>query len=250
MPRVPAATAPAARRNPGTEPCSELDAVVAPMLIVQGVADRFGVPRPGAGRRVVQVPGDRAAARAREALAAAARLWLWTVTGLPEAAVDVQLRTATVDIPAIAALHDEGWLSFRSFLPESLWEPRTLERRLREWPKALGNREVLLAEQGDRVLGLVSLRLVDTNGELSTFFVTTAARRRGIGTLLLEHATARLAGGGAETVTVRTFADGPATALFERFSGEPVATGTRDGTDSGVAELTFAWPASPAPQPF
>src|SRR5436189_5833608 len=30
------------------------------------------------------------------------------------------------DVPAIAALHDEGWLSFRAFLPESLWGPRTL----------------------------------------------------------------------------------------------------------------------------
>ena len=230
--------APAPSRAP------ELDAVAAPLLVVQGVADRFGIPEPTAGRRVVQVPGDHALRRAPEAVGAAVRVWLWSVTGLPETAADVEVRTATsADIPAIAALHDEGWLSFRPFLPESLWGPRTLERRLREWPAALEQREVLLAAHGDRVLGFVSLRRAGTEGELSTYFVTSAARGRGIGTLLLEHATARLAGGGAETVTVRTFADGPATALLERFAGRPGASVARDGAGSGVAELTYAWPA-------
>lgn len=228
--------APAPSRAP------ELDAVAAPMLVVQGVADRFGMPQPAPERRVVQVPGDHALRREPDAVAAAARVWLWSVVGLPQPSGAVHVRLATSgDIPVIAALHDEGWLSFRSFLPESLWGPRTLERRLREWPEALGDRDVLLAEQDDRVLGFVSARADGSGGELSTFFVTAAARGNGVGTLLLEQATARLAQRGAATVSVRTFAAGPATTLLERFAGRPAATAV---SADGVEEVTYVWPTS------
>ena len=56
----------------------------------------------------------------------------------------MRLRAATLaDVPTIAALHTEGWHAFRAFLPEAVWGPRTLERRLREWPAALRERSVM-----------------------------------------------------------------------------------------------------------
>ena len=107
----------------------------------------------------------------------------------------VTTRLATADdVPAIAALHAQGWEAFRDFLPESVWQPRTEERRLREWPEALRTREVILADQG------------------------------------------------AATILIRTFADGPARALFDRLGGEVAERRMRDYGGAEVAEVTYRWP--------
>ncbi|HEV7773875.1 MAG TPA: alpha/beta family hydrolase [Conexibacter sp.] len=56
---------------------SELEAVTVPMLIVQGVRDRFGMPVPAPHRReVVQVRGDHSLRSDRVAVADAVRTWL------------------------------------------------------------------------------------------------------------------------------------------------------------------------------
>ena len=54
----------------------ELDAVSVPMLVVQGVRDRFGIPPAAARRTVVEVPGDHGLKTDLEAVAAAVRAWL------------------------------------------------------------------------------------------------------------------------------------------------------------------------------
>jgi predicted alpha/beta-hydrolase family hydrolase len=36
----------------------ELEAVLAPVLVVQGANDRFGMPPPGPGRTVIEIAGD------------------------------------------------------------------------------------------------------------------------------------------------------------------------------------------------
>lgn len=70
------------QRDPDAEPKTrlpELDAVRVPMLIVQGVNDRFGMPpaRRGRGRRqVAQVPGDHALKKDLPAVRAAVAAWL------------------------------------------------------------------------------------------------------------------------------------------------------------------------------
>ena len=63
----------------GTTPASrlpELDAVPVPVLVVQGVGDRFGMPPPSATRTVVQVAGDHGLKKDLPAVAAAVRDWL------------------------------------------------------------------------------------------------------------------------------------------------------------------------------
>jgi ribosomal protein S18 acetylase RimI-like enzyme len=155
----------------------------------------------------------------------------------------VTTRIATLDdVPAVAALHAQGWEAFRSFLPEAVWAPRTEERRLREWPAALEQREVILAEEAGAAVGFISAWRGGDEGHLSTFFVATEARGRGIGSLLLRAGAERLADQGAETILIRTFADGPVRALFDRLGGEVAERRMRDYGGAEVAEVTYRWP--------
>jgi predicted alpha/beta-hydrolase family hydrolase len=69
---------PPRRSNAGPPPTRqpELDAVQVPVLVVQGVNDRFGMPAAGPGREVAQVPGDHRLATDLDAVAGAVRAWL------------------------------------------------------------------------------------------------------------------------------------------------------------------------------
>jgi uncharacterized protein len=73
---------PPARRDgsPAPDRAAELDAVTVPVLVVQGVADRFGMPAPGPARIVTPVEGDHALTRDLPAVAEAVGVWL---TALP-----------------------------------------------------------------------------------------------------------------------------------------------------------------------
>jgi uncharacterized protein len=70
--RASATSAPASRLE-------ELEQVAAPMLVVQGERDRFGIPPAAELRTVIQVPGDHSLRSDPEAVAAAVRSWLPTV---------------------------------------------------------------------------------------------------------------------------------------------------------------------------
>ncbi|MFF1529748.1 alpha/beta family hydrolase [Cellulomonas sp. NPDC058312] len=61
----------------------ELDAVDAPVLVVQGDRDPYGTPPPAAGRTVVTVPGDHALRRDLAAVTAAVLPWLRATLPLP-----------------------------------------------------------------------------------------------------------------------------------------------------------------------
>ena len=63
----------------------ELEAVTVPVLVVQGVNDRFGMPPDGPRRRVVRVKGDHALRSDAAAVVAAFREWLAAVRADPEA---------------------------------------------------------------------------------------------------------------------------------------------------------------------
>ena len=55
---------------------AELDAVEVPTLVVQGTSDPFGMPRGGANREIVEVPGNHGLKADLDAVAAAVRDWL------------------------------------------------------------------------------------------------------------------------------------------------------------------------------
>lgn len=69
---------PPARRSATQSPSRlpELDPVGVPVLVVQGMGDRFGMPPPRPGRTVVQVPGDHSLRSGLADVRAAVRAWL------------------------------------------------------------------------------------------------------------------------------------------------------------------------------
>jgi predicted alpha/beta-hydrolase family hydrolase len=62
--------------KPATSRLPELEAVQAPVLVVQGERDRFGMPPRSASRTVVSIPGDHSLRSDLPAVAAAVRDWL------------------------------------------------------------------------------------------------------------------------------------------------------------------------------
>ncbi len=79
------------RRRSGAQAPSrldELDAVKAPMLVVQGESDPFGMPPEGPLRTVARVPGTHALRTDLDAVAAAVRAWLPGVIERGSARVD------------------------------------------------------------------------------------------------------------------------------------------------------------------
>jgi uncharacterized protein len=71
--------------NPPQSRLPELEAVTAPVLVVQGESDRFGMPPEGQNRKVVKVPGDHGLKADTGAVAEAVREWLANLR-LPAAA--------------------------------------------------------------------------------------------------------------------------------------------------------------------
>lgn len=73
-------------RRSGREPApsrqDELDAVVVPVLVVQGDRDPFGMPADGPRRLVVQVPGDHSLRSGLAEATPAVRSWLGNLDGL------------------------------------------------------------------------------------------------------------------------------------------------------------------------
>jgi predicted alpha/beta-hydrolase family hydrolase len=64
----------------------ELDAATAPVLVVQGTRDAFGMPPPAPGREIVQIEGgDHSLKRDLDAVAEAVGGWLTSVTRSPRA---------------------------------------------------------------------------------------------------------------------------------------------------------------------
>jgi predicted alpha/beta-hydrolase family hydrolase len=67
---------PPRRTGAPTSRLPELEAVQAPVLVVQGARDPFGIPLSGPARKVVIVQGDHSLRTDRAAVAAAVRDWL------------------------------------------------------------------------------------------------------------------------------------------------------------------------------
>jgi predicted alpha/beta-hydrolase family hydrolase len=72
---------PPARGKPPQSRLAELEAVDAPVLVIQGASDRFGMPPPGPNREVVTVRGDHGLKTDVDAVRSAVSAWLGELRG-------------------------------------------------------------------------------------------------------------------------------------------------------------------------
>jgi predicted alpha/beta-hydrolase family hydrolase len=77
FPLRPPARAGSDHSAPSRQP--ELDGAGVPVLVIQGISDRFGMPQPDPGREVIQVTGDHGLKRDQPVIGAAIRRWLETL---------------------------------------------------------------------------------------------------------------------------------------------------------------------------
>jgi [ribosomal protein S18]-alanine N-acetyltransferase len=119
--------------------------------------------------------------------------------------MSVSLRSVgRADLDPLARLHAECF-------PDDAWDAAALAGIL-----AMKGAEARLAEEADRPLGLLFAILQETEAEILTLGVARAARRRGIGRVLLEDLFARARALGASGVVLEVAADNaPALALYE-----------------------------------
>lgn len=107
------------------------------------------------------------------------------------------------DVDVIASLHLASWrAAYRGIVPDEFLAAITLESRVIRWRKALSSSEsplteTLIAVDGDTVQGVSSFgprRLPESTvvGEVYALHIEPAARRRGIGRLLLHDSIRRL----------------------------------------------------------
>ncbi len=113
----------------------------------------------------------------------------------------------TKDIPAIAALHIEGWKgAYGGIVDQAYLDSLTLEKRIADWTGWMGSgqSEVFLAEEGGVPAGFVVTGRTKTpppgsspirpshSGEIYALYLAPAFWRKGIGTALLKHGARHL----------------------------------------------------------
>lgn len=136
-------------------------------------------------------------------------------------------RAVSADAGEIAGVDVRAWWhSYQEFLDEQRLLERTVEQRTGAWQEHLGagaQRETWALEVAGRIAGYVSLggsRDADAEpetGELFALYVDPPAQGAGAGTVLLDHAEARLCELGRSAATLWTFeANGLARAFYER----------------------------------
>jgi ribosomal protein S18 acetylase RimI-like enzyme len=128
------------------------------------------------------------------------------------------------DARAIATIHVRAWqTAYRGIVPSSYLSDLSIDQREQAWRHRLerGGSTVLLAEEGDHILGWISAgrsRDVDAGpatGELYALYVTPEHWRRGVGRQLWHDSGRRLSDAGFTEATLWVMRDNaPARAFY------------------------------------
>ena len=147
-------------------------------------------------------------------------------------------RLVDADIDALVEFSLAAWTAVFASLEQQLGS-RIFRLIYPDWKQAQGNavrgvcsapeNEVWVAVVGDRPVGFVAIAFIDEDaahvGEIYMIAVDPDHQRRGIATVLMEEALARIAANGADLAVIGTGGDSghaPARALYERFDFIPV----------------------------
>lgn len=168
------------------------------------------------------------------------------------------IRKATQDdIPAIAALHIEGWKgAYGGIVDQTYLDSLTVEQRTKDWQgwMAAGESEVFLAEAEGRPAGFVVIGRTKTpppgsspirpshSGEIYALYLHPAFWRRGIGTALIKHAARELKERKHSAVCLWVLdANVRAKSFYEKMGGQKIGNKMIEIGPSNLKEICYGW---------
>jgi ribosomal protein S18 acetylase RimI-like enzyme len=161
------------------------------------------------------------------------------------------------DIPAIAALHIEGWKgAYGGIVDQAYLDSLTVEKRIEDWTGWLAADEstVFLAEEQGTPAGFVVTGRTKTpppgsspirpshSGEIYALYLAPAFWRRGIGTALLKHGARHLKEQKHGTMCLWVLDKNQrAKAFYEKMGGQKLGGKMIDIGPSSLKEVCYGW---------
>lgn len=161
------------------------------------------------------------------------------------------------DIPAIAALHIEGWKgAYGGIVNQAYLDSLTLERRIADWAgwMAAGESETYLAEEDGKPVGFVTIGRTKTpppgsspirpshSGEVYALYLHPDHWRKGIGSRLLRYAASALKDRKHSTLCLWVMdANARAKAFYETLGGQKLGGKTVQVGPSSLKEICYGW---------
>ena len=161
------------------------------------------------------------------------------------------------DIPAIAALHIEGWkAAYGGIVDQAYLDSLTVEGRIADWTGwlASGESEVFLAEEGGSPAGFVVIGRTKTpppgsspirpshSGEIYALYLHPDFWRKGIGTALIKHAACELKERKHSAICLWVLdANVRAKAFYEKMGGQKIGNKMIEIGPSKLKEVCYGW---------
>ncbi len=169
-----------------------------------------------------------------------------------------QIRTATSgDIPAIAALHIEGWkAAYGGVVDQGYLDSLTVEKRIEDWTgwMASGESTVFIAEEAGVPAGFVVIGRTKTpppgsspirpshSGEIYALYLDPGFWRKGIGTALIKHAARELKNRKHGAICLWVLdANTRAKAFYEKMGGQKIGSKMVEIGPSNLKEVCYGW---------
>jgi GNAT superfamily N-acetyltransferase len=136
------------------------------------------------------------------------------------------------DLPAIARVHLESWLTtYTGIVPQAYLDSLTFENRLERWQKHSANigleRRLFVAVLDGQIVGFADCgkeRNADPefDGELYGFYILETQQKHGIGRQLFAAVVENLQARGFKKMLVWVLAQNPAAAFYQHLGGTKV----------------------------
>lgn len=170
----------------------------------------------------------------------------------------ITIRLATKDdIPAIAALHVDGWKgAYGGIVDQAYLDSLTIEQRARDWTGWMeaGESESFIAEEGGVTTGFVTIGRTKTpppgsspirpshSGEIYALYLHPDHWRKGVGTALIKYAARALKDRKHSTLCLWVLdKNDRAKAFYEKMGGQKLGGKTVEIGPSSLKEICYGW---------
>lgn len=166
-------------------------------------------------------------------------------------------KAVQADIPAIAALHIEGWkAAYGGLVDQAYLDSLSADHRIQDWQgwMAAGESSTLIAEQNGRPAGFITTGRTKTpppgsspirplySAEVYALYLHPDVWRQGIGRALLKQAAADLKDQKHSSLCLWVLdGNARAKAFYERMGGQKVGSKIVDIGPSKLKEACYGW---------